>query len=496
MKKITSYLTIIFAFISLLNARGQNYQTIDSRRIAYFADQNGQISCIRIDSVKAMQDDSIFYPFTVIQPVDIECFSPFYASWIGKYVTINTDGTNKFLNIRGETIIIKTNANPGDSWIAYTGNDSLMIKATVIKHDTLSFLGINDSVKTIEFQALDKNMNPIEKEINNMPLKISKNYGFVTMVNFYFFPDIEFCCGNWLKAFTLVGLSHPDLGINNLTWKDVNDFQVGDELHVITTKPFCNDWCYNPIREKTTKTIYKYLERTEYADTIAYRYSRKESIETIWTDSTNSTYHYDTLTMIVTSDSLFDKLPGEPIVRSHELYAYTMLNKNPESKILLRSQYSELANSTGDSCWLRLIAVDACTFDYEYIRGLGGPYYSYLNWGPFCLGEERKLVYYKKGNVTWGTPLIINNTRDISIDPKIKIYPNPARKKINIDLGSENYQHSLSVFIYDTQSRIKKTGYIHSGNTAIDVSDLSAGIYVLKITDNGRPLKIDKIVIE
>jgi hypothetical protein len=44
MKKITSYLTIIFAFISLLNARGQNYQTIDSRRIAYFADQTGQIN--------------------------------------------------------------------------------------------------------------------------------------------------------------------------------------------------------------------------------------------------------------------------------------------------------------------------------------------------------------------------------------------------------------------------------------------------------------------
>lgn len=490
MKKIK--ISLILVAISTISTFGQDYQTISSNRTAFFDDENNNIKSIRIDSVKH-QTDSLFFPFATIQKID-DCFSPSVASWIGKSVIIRDNGLNEFINKMGDTISIKTNAKIDDKWVAFTIQDSLSIEATILSHDTLTFLGISDSVKTIGFQAYDKSMNQLDLEINDMQLQISKSHGFVTVFNFYLFPNlqVDFPYVSFeeysLEEYSLIGLSNPKIGIDNLTWFEVNDYQVGDEFHVLDES---SCWTGDGYGSATTnKTIYKYLERTDYSDSIVYRYSREQSISATWTDSSDFKYYYDTLTTTIKPDPLFDKLPEEPIINENEAYNYYMTNEVPLSKI----NYSrESIVSPRDDCWQMSIA-DGCFPDNKYIKGLGGPYYSCTH--AFCVGgSERKLVYYKKGTTTSGSPLIITGISDISIAKNILIFPNPAKNHINITNTNSNYE-DLRIFIYDIQGKLQKTKRLASNNSMISLSGLNSGFYILKIADDENVLKIDRLVIE
>ena len=129
--------------------------------------------------------------------------------------------------------IIKTTALLNDSWTAYYLPDSIKIIATVISHDTMSFLGQLDSVKTIGFQVYDKNMDLLDYPLNTMELRISKNFGFVKTFNFYLFPNLTDYTSERFEEYSLIGLSNPEIGIQNLTWFEINDFQPGDELHIV-----------------------------------------------------------------------------------------------------------------------------------------------------------------------------------------------------------------------------------------------------------------------
>lgn len=324
----------------------------------------------------------------------------------------------------------------------------------------------------------------------SLHLQISKQYGFVKTFNFYLFPYFQVDDQlERLVEFTLIGLSKPKSGVTNLTWFEVNDFQLGDELHILDES---SCWYGDGYGSATTnKAIYKYLERTDYSDSIVYRYSRKQSIKTLWNDSSDFKYYNDTLTSIIKPDSLFDLLPGEPIVTDFEMYNYYMTNESTLSKTNPRGY--EGYSFSEDSCWQMIIA-DGCLSANKYIKGLGGPYYSCTQ--AFCLGgAERKLVYYKKGGVTWGTPLIITGNSDISLEKDINIFPNPVKSNINITLKNSSY-HNLKIFIYDIQGKLFKVKNLKSNNSLIDISDLNSGIYILKITDNQNVLKIDRLIIE
>ena len=151
----TICLILILSVITLRVAIGQDYQTVSVNRIAYFESQ--YVECLRIDSVK-YQSDSVFYPFRVIQQLDYGCYSPLVASWIGAQIIVRENGINLFFNKSNDTIRINTRAALHDKWIAFNLADSIIIEATITNHDTISFLGLVDSVKTVSFQVYDKSM--------------------------------------------------------------------------------------------------------------------------------------------------------------------------------------------------------------------------------------------------------------------------------------------------------------------------------------------------
>ncbi len=76
----------------------------------------------------------------------------------------------------------------------------------------------------------------------------------------------------------------------------------------------------------------------------------------------------------------------------------------------------------------------------------------------------------------------------------IKIYPNPANDIVSVQLG-QNSMKKYRYSIYGTGGQLLEKGIMRSNNQDIDISDYSAGIYLLTITDRqGNRLSSRKIV--
>lgn len=478
-----------FLLMLLLSVPGasQHYQAISSNRISYFENESGNIYCIRIDSA-TFETDSVFFPLAQIQQMGSNCYTPYGASWLGQKVLIRDNGDNIFFTATNDSVVIKTAASINDTWTAFRLTDSLFITATVIEQDTLHLLGLVDSVKTIGFSVYDKDMHPLNSSLSHMKLRISKHYGMITTFPFYLFPGLQqdFQDASF-EVYELVGMSDPEVGLQNLTWAAVNDFQPNDELH-ITHESVYNDLSQNI--SITDKAIYSYLERHDYPDSIVYYCARKQHILTTTTSGSATVFYNDTVKTVIRPDSIFDgKLPGEPVISGVEAYAYQMTNGAIIAKI--KPSVHEIIVPSADSCWIKPIA-DGCFPSYTYIRGLGGPYYECTHAFAFG-GEARKLVYYKKGTTTWGSPLTITSSDEYREKTTISVFPNPASDFIIIGLPDLN--PPVFFELTDISGRTILTKSIDSPGQRINIMDLNAGIYLYKLRTGNTLLETGRVII-
>lgn len=76
---------------------------------------------------------------------------------------------------------------------------------------------------------------------------------------------------------------------------------------------------------------------------------------------------------------------------------------------------------------------------------------------------------------------------------KVAAYPNPATNYFTIE--ASNYTNrSLSYHLMDLNGRFLKEDHIGESGAIVNVSNLSAAIYLLIISDNGRHIKKIKIL--
>lgn len=483
----TLYLCLLLLTIIILKARAHDYQTVYAHRIALFDNSANRIKGLRVDSVK-VASDTILYPFATIQEVSAYCYSPSKASWIGEKVVLKADGANLFFNREGGVITLKTRARVNETWIAFQRTDTFRVEAVVQTIELGNVLGLSDSVKTIAFRVLDQQGNLVDHALNKLKVKISKTYGFVETLNFYLFPDLFVRDPNDnLMRYTLVGLTDPKVGVQNLSWFDINSFNPGDELHVHEHN-FGDRYFLSPIREYDNRCIYKYLERTDYADSIVYRYTRTQSIETIYTDSATLKTYNDTLKSVVLANPAFDKLPGEPIIESNS--AYQMYMRNDEFLMKIDPDVTELYIGNG-SC-LGTIVGEGCLYEKRYLNGIGGPYYS-------CSGyagdsEERKLVYYKKGETEWGNRLVITAVSNLKTNAQIQVFPNPASDVVTFQLNDDAGIHEVK--IYSPTGTLVKSVQFEGASCIIHLTGLKSGIYLYKLTTANSLIYTGKLVVD
>ena len=485
------YIFLLLLTMVTVKARAQDYQTVYPNRVALFYNDYNRIIGLRVDSVKVAAADTILYPFATIQEVSAWCYSPYKASWIGEKVIIKPDFTNLFFNRAGDTIILKTNALLNETWIAFQRADTFRVEARVQAAELGTVLGISDSVKTIGFRLLDQQGNTVDHALNKLKVKISKMHGFVETLNFYLFPDIVARYPDKiLMSYTLVGLTNPRLGIQNLTWFDVYGFNPGDELHV-QEHNIGDPNFFLPIREYDNRCIYKYLERTNYADSIAYRYARKQSIKTVYTDKTTLETFNDTVRSVVSANPGFDQLPGEPIF--HTGSAHQMFMRNDEFRMKINpSIMNELyVNSGNGNCW-SVIVGEGCLPEMRYIAGLGGPYYQCR--GYIGESEERKLVYYKKGETEWGEKLVITGVQKLKIQVGLQVFPNPARNVVTFQLNDDAGTHEVR--IYNQNGSLVKTEQFKGSTCRIKLAGFKSGIYFYRLTSSTSKEYSGKLVID
>jgi len=485
--KTVIYFLILVCFIKI---QAQDYQSVNSKRISFFNKQGENIKCIKIDSV-GLKTDSILYPFSIFRKIEYECYTPFGYSWIGRKIIIQKNGLNVFFNKDNDSIKIKTNATPNESWIAYKIADSTTVIAKVISIDTLKILTLIDSVKIISFQAYNKAMEPIDCEINNLTLVLSKNYGFIKTVNFNLFPDLtdDNPGENQLLNYELIGLSNPKVGVQNLTWLDVYDFQVGDEIHILNESDQCYDVNCLRIVSTIKKTKLKYLERSDDTDLVVYRIEREESIirQLEKKDSTSFVYVHDTIQASYKSDSYFDKLPGEPVFYFNQAYSNFMHNNE---KFVSKTTPAEQYIRSTESRWC-LPFSDGCFPDLTYLKGLGGPYYDCTGTYNFS-NEENSLAYYKKGNITGGAPLIITGVRSLTTEKNINIYPNPVNDVVFVQT---ELQDSPCFFeLSDMYGKLRMNTEIKTKVNSIHLTNIENGVYIYKLIQNGLTIKSGKLI--
>ncbi len=473
----------IFSTILIQFTFAQNYQTFNSGRTVFFEDESKSVAALSIDLVTA-DTDSILFPFKIFLPVGGFCFSPYYSSWIGHEIIIKPNSENLFFNKYYEKITIKTNAMMNEAWTFYQ-SDEIIVIAEITEWDTEVFLGVEDSVKTISLQAFDINMDAIEHSINDTHLRLSKNYGLLSVLNFYLFPEtdyqysLEFLPGFYL---TTIGMTNPDLGFQNLTMYRVFDFQPGDELHILEYKE------ENQGKLFERKTILHYLERTDFNDSIIYKVDRLSYYQDFQSDSAH--YTRDTIFNTIKPDDNFDRLPGEIVMNDFYSEFWSIKNNDMIRKENCCDNFS--INYMSIECW-EFSHIDCGYYNGYYLEGLGGKYF-YQETGNMVFSNihSKSLVYHKKGEETWGVPLTISSIVNEPVSNKFTVYPNPAKNHVNIHAETSQ---TLMVEIFELTGKLVMTGKIRTDED-FNIGSLSKGIYLIKITDKKRNSFINKIVKE
>ncbi|MCX6235698.1 MAG: T9SS type A sorting domain-containing protein [Bacteroidetes bacterium] len=505
MKKTSLILTFILAPITY--CLSQNYQCVYEGGEFDYIDQANNIKAIRIDSVTTIGTNIYYHNFCTIR-LSTEfpwCYSPYSASWIGKYVVVDPDGYNYFFNIDEDTIKINTLAVLNENWICYRFDNNDYVEATVVSIDTLSFIGITDTVKTIQFQAKDGSGNPMSHPVNDYQLKLSKEHGLIQLVNFIVFPDLWTSWPNedYLESFMLCGMSNPQIGRTNITFREVIDYDVGDEFHISEYFHASNSPPYYVT--DNILAILKVIDKMNSPgeDTVFYTYHRIMSHSRESTDTSFVDIYNDTIVETINFNSQeaidFSYLPDESVIPGNDIGIYFMRMIKPD---VANGRTEKIASSTGwygfyeDTCWTE-ISWDGCFPDYEYIQGCGGPYY----WCVFGFNEERRqLLFFQKGEEIWGTPLdpsVILGIDNTMLDGEchVTIVPNPMHNEavIKIEDGTD---FPYLIEFYDVLGNRLAEMDVPSVSTPLPGTILKPGIYIYTLTGQHGSVISGKLIVQ
>ncbi len=104
-------------------------------------------------------------------------------------------------------------------------------------------------------------------------------------------------------------------------------------------------------------------------------------------------------------------------------------------------------------------------------------------------------MFYNKGEETWGNPLVLNAVQKIEGRNHIKVFPNPVRNNLTISITGFQ-SPALTFTLFDLNGRVMQTVLLEYGDNLMNMTALNPGIYFYRITDQGRIIKIDKIVVQ
>jgi hypothetical protein len=481
---------LLFSIAGIQSLMGQSYNPVLENSISYFKNEFGIISSLRIDSVRSENGKQTYFTMPNIDTEDPFCVNPTGKSWFGPRIVKNND-YYFFFNNDNDSIKIKPDAQLNEKWLAYEIVDSVKIIAEVAAYDTSSFLGVMDSIKTIDFSVFNTEQEELDWEVSSLSIILSKNHGLIKTLNFSLFPNLEkLTLTNLIKVseFVLVGLSNPELGLQNLTWFEAFDFEVDDELHETSEYRIFGPEC--PDIYSFKEKIDRYIEASKNNDSLIYKIERithiyREENQKLTADSV----YQDTIIQKIFPNPEFDVIADQPIISNGELYSnYMYFADRP-----LKHFRPLMSSFSYDGECGSIVFFDGCFTSLIYQKGLGGPY-SRCEGGFMCnTFDENKLVYYKKGEETWGVPLKFELSQSIERTLNNRVFPNPTAGIVSIEIPGYTDQHyHLKVIDSSGRQIMEKTGQISGSTLRLDLTGNQEGLYLLqlKIADETEIVKL------
>jgi Secretion system C-terminal sorting domain len=124
--------------------------------------------------------------------------------------------------------------------------------------------------------------------------------------------------------------------------------------------------------------------------------------------------------------------------------------------------------------------------DITVAQGIGVTYRDRESLAP----NSERLIYYKKGMDTWGTPVILSSITTPSVFyEKIKVFPNPTNQLLNIETEGRFDRLQLTNVYGQISLKQEKT-------SAIDVSHLPNGIYFLHLFEGQILRSVEKVIVK
>ncbi|MDD2797475.1 MAG: T9SS type A sorting domain-containing protein [Bacteroidales bacterium] len=438
----------------------------------------GSFAGLKMDSVKLVGEDSIFYPKKMLIYRGYDCLKG-DGSFLGKQVIVKSNGTNCFLNSDNDTLAIKTNALLGESWEVYRKGLTL-ITAEIKAIQKETFLGLSDSVKTITFHVFDASMKPIANPLEGKQIKISKQYGIIQALDFYDVPLTQFFVG---EVVSLLGMTYPKVGVQNLLWKEIWDIHPGDELNILTADH--SEYPGIPKSYFYRKEIKKYLNRVDRNDSIIF------TIDYLRSDSSlnNQVLSYnvrprDTITEIIPPNPFFDKLPQELFSESENSVAF---NRMDEANI---KTFHYMDFYLSQSCYTMPIS-DGCFPEYTYYKQRGGSYYGC---GDIFSGGGTRLAYSKIGGVESGTKLVITGIVTPSSESAFKVYLGVNQKQLMVNAVSESLP--CQVDLMNVSGVIVMNATLTNETNTLSLKHLAAGVYIYRMKGENSQQVSGKIVLK
>jgi hypothetical protein len=390
-----------------------SWQIIHPERKTYYR-ANNELHAIAIDSTKQDGLDLYYYNYRITRPVctdlyNCSCYYPLAPTWLGDVVVQKQNNLNILFNKFNDSLSIRADANTGTIWRFYKFSNGNYIDAELIQTKDTIFLGISDSIKIINLTAKDAQGQIISTFPQQSQIIISKNFGLLQAPDFYEYPDT---LNN--VTYTLVGMTNPIIGIQNVTAHSIFNYSPGDEFHVESIQTPMGPGVYYLYDYIITKIIDKTESVTE--DTVIYTYSLCEKYLRyrpfdIPHDSTlilkNDTQQ-STIVFSSYDNSVLNSLPFQSIYTIQgQMILYDFMPVEFSNPKLIRSKQTDHFYYNQDSsCYIYQNAWTPGPDYIYYMDGCGGPYYIGSEEAPPGYNDHKILVYYKKGTEIWGTPLI------------------------------------------------------------------------------------------
>lgn len=478
----------------------QQWQNICAPGVTRFSNPDTHLASFRLDSAKLVPGtvyDTQYYSYPTLHKLEGQvCYDTVTGSVLGNRVIRRINGTFVFFNRSGDSIYLKTDAALQQSWRMIALPSQAYLQATVTGISTDTICGLPDQVKVITLQAKNASNQNIQHLFNNRTIELSGTYGIKRI---FCLPDFPTDTIPWILA----GKDTPPVGLQDFSLADACNYDVGDEFHTM-------EYHGNIMGFMGADIIHVILSKnvSETGDTIIYL---TEECMRYWNSGQPWPSYSHSIrndTTILHNHLFFNGFSRQPAEFSPnpglycDLYdAYTSPFNGREAK---RFYYRYAAYSPTAAC-----RVYHQTYPYyEYSPGIGQTlfYDKYQTYSPpqiITTTHTIRLVYFRKGTETWGTPLapfctaiLGNEDHPSNVSPVVKVIPNPVDYQAEIHIPGLKPAERFRVILFDFLGREAFGAEVISNPFIFTRGNLPDGMYILQVIPaSGSPFATVKVIL-